>query len=65
MNIEQTREAIARARKEARDIRIESSGGINLENVRAYAEAGSQFISVGHLTHSVQAVGIAMRMQPV
>lgn len=65
LNIEQTREAIARARKEARDIRIESSGGINLENVRDYAEAGSQFISVGHLTHSVQTVDIAMRMQPV
>jgi nicotinate-nucleotide pyrophosphorylase (carboxylating) len=65
MTLEQTREAVERTRKEARTIRIESSGGMNLENVRQYAEAGSQFISVGSLTHSVRAVNIAMRMQPV
>jgi len=65
MTLEQTREAVERTRKEARTIRIESSGGMTLKNVRQYAEAGSQFISVGSLTHSVRAVGFAMRMQPV
>lgn len=33
--------------------KTESSGGINLETVRAYADCGVDFISVGALTHSV------------
>jgi nicotinate-nucleotide pyrophosphorylase (carboxylating) len=60
----QTREAVARVRQEARNMRIESSGGITLENVRQYAEAGVQCISVGALTHSVRAVDLSMKMQP-
>src|SRR5246127_3644904 len=36
-------------------IPVECSGGIRLENVRAYAEAGVDFISVGLLTHSTHA----------
>jgi nicotinate-nucleotide pyrophosphorylase (carboxylating) len=43
-------------------MRIESSGGITLENVRQYAEAGVQCISVGALTHSVRAVDLSMKM---
>jgi len=31
--------------------------------VRAYAEAGVDFISIGALTHSVQAVDLSMRLQ--
>ena len=31
-----------------------------LENIRAYAEAGFDFISVGALTHSARAVDISM-----
>jgi nicotinate-nucleotide pyrophosphorylase (carboxylating) len=38
----------------------EASGGINLENVRAYAETGVDFISIGRLTHSVMCVDIGM-----
>jgi len=64
MTTAQTREAVARIRKEARSMRIESSGGITLENVRQYAEAGVDFISVGALTHSVRAVDLSMKMQP-
>ena len=41
-------------------IPTEASGGIALENVRAYAEAGVDFISVGALTHSARAVDISM-----
>lgn len=33
--------------------KTESSGGINLETVRAYADCGVDYISVGALTHSV------------
>ena len=48
-----------------RRIPLEASGGITLENVRAYAEAGVNFISIGALTHSVHAVDLSMRFAPV
>jgi nicotinate-nucleotide pyrophosphorylase (carboxylating) len=41
-------------------IPTEASGGIVLENIRAYAEAGVDFISVGALTHSAVAADISM-----
>jgi len=45
-------------------IPIECSGGIRLENVRAYADSGVDFISVGLLTHSIHAVDMSMRVVP-
>ncbi|MGC2447180.1 MAG: carboxylating nicotinate-nucleotide diphosphorylase [Candidatus Sulfotelmatobacter sp.] len=45
-------------------IPIECSGGVRLENVRAYAETGVDFISVGLLTHSTHAVDMSMRVVP-
>jgi len=41
-------------------IPTEASGGIVLDNVRAYAETGVDFISVGALTHSARAANISM-----
>jgi len=41
---------------------IEVSGGVNLENVRKYALAGPDYISVGALTHSAIAVDLSMRI---
>ena len=41
---------------------LECSGGIALENVRAYAETGVDFISVGQLTHSAPAVDMSLRV---
>ncbi|MBI3881725.1 MAG: carboxylating nicotinate-nucleotide diphosphorylase [Verrucomicrobia bacterium] len=38
----------------------EASGGVNLQTVRAIAETGVDFISVGALTHSARAVDIAL-----
>ena len=46
------------------DVLLESSGGITLENVRAYAEAGADLISVGALTHSARAMDISFKLQP-
>jgi nicotinate-nucleotide pyrophosphorylase (carboxylating) len=43
---------------------LEASGGITLENVRAYAEAGVDYISIGALTHSPRAVDLSMRISP-
>ena len=45
-------------------IPTEASGGIVLENIRAYAETGVDFISVGALTHSAKAADISMRIAP-
>ena len=39
----------------------EASGGITLDNVRAIAETGVDFISIGALTHSVKALDISIR----
>jgi nicotinate-nucleotide pyrophosphorylase (carboxylating) len=44
-------------------IEIEATGGITLANVRAYAEAGADYISIGALTHSVQAADIALEVR--
>ena len=40
---------------------IESSGGITLETLRAYGEAGVDFISVGALTHSVKGLDMSFK----
>lgn len=55
---ELTREAvmIVDGRKET-----ESSGGITLENLRKYGEAGVDFISVGALTHSVKGLDMSFK----
>ncbi len=50
--------------KADRRIPVECSGGIRLENVRAYAETGVDFISVGLLTHSTHAADMSMRVVP-
>ena len=41
---------------------VELSGGITLETVRAYAEAGAQFVSSGAITHSARAMDIHFRL---
>jgi nicotinate-nucleotide pyrophosphorylase (carboxylating) len=59
---ELTRQAVAQCRGR---VPLESSGGITIENVREYAEAGVDRISVGALTHSVQAADIHLRVTPI
>jgi len=43
---------------------LESSGGITLDNIREFAQAGVNYISVGALTHSVRAADIHLRVTP-
>jgi nicotinate-nucleotide pyrophosphorylase (carboxylating) len=64
MSPEEVRSAVERCSKLEHGIPLECSGGIRLENVRAYAETGVDFISVGVLTHSPQAVDMSMRVAP-
>lgn len=60
----QTKEAVALARELAgEDFSLESSGGINLDNVRAYAETGVDRISIGALTHSVMALDLSLLLE--
>ncbi len=46
-------------------VRLEVSGGIHLQNIRAYARTGVDFISVGALTHSAPAAQIHFVIEPV
>jgi len=64
MSPEDVGKAVARCRQADRRIPLECSGGIHLENVRAYAETGVDFISVGALTHSAAAVDMSLRIVP-
>jgi nicotinate-nucleotide pyrophosphorylase (carboxylating) len=58
---------VAAARRERGDRKrplLEVSGGIRLENVRAFAEAGAERISIGGLTHSAPALDLSMKVAP-
>ena len=44
---------------------LEASGGITLETVRAVAETGVDFISVGALTHSAPALDVSLLLEPL
>jgi nicotinate-nucleotide pyrophosphorylase (carboxylating) len=63
----QTAETVARwcaiARAAPHPPSIEASGNMSLANVRAYADAGADAISVGVLTHSVTAADIALDLE--
>jgi nicotinate-nucleotide pyrophosphorylase (carboxylating) len=65
MPVETVKRAVERCSQASRHIPLEVSGGINLENVRSYAETGVNFISVGALTHSAPAVDMSLRVGPV
>ena len=58
---EQTVEAVRLIREKAPHIEIESSGGITIDTLRAYGEAGVDFISVGALTHSVKGLDMSFK----
>ncbi len=60
---EETARMVGVARELASHVTLESSGGITIENVRAYAEAGVDLISIGALTHSARAMDISFKIQ--
>lgn len=57
-------ELVANVRKTAPHISIVVSGGITVENVRVFAEAGADVIRVNALTQSVRAMNISFQIQP-
>jgi nicotinate-nucleotide pyrophosphorylase (carboxylating) len=60
MNLEDIREAVKSIHGRAL---IEASGGITLDNVRAIAETGVDFISIGAITHSSRALDISLELE--
>src|SRR5690349_2208142 len=59
MSPEQVREAV---REVAGRAELEASGGMSLATVRAYAETGVDFISVGALTHSARSLHVSLEV---
>jgi nicotinate-nucleotide pyrophosphorylase (carboxylating) len=58
------KQCVALVRQLTDRARLEVSGGVTLSNIRAYAEAGVDFISVGALTHSAPATAIHFLIEP-
>lgn len=56
------REAVSLIREREPHPEIEASGGVTLETVRAIAETGVDYISVGALTHSAPALDLSLRI---
>jgi nicotinate-nucleotide pyrophosphorylase (carboxylating) len=63
-SVDDVRKAVEICSHRPRRVPLECAGGITLENVRAYAETGVDFISVGGLTHSFATVDMSMRVMP-
>jgi nicotinate-nucleotide pyrophosphorylase (carboxylating) len=59
MSVEETSKAVEAA---GGRVKLETSGGITLENLEAYAATGVDYISVGALTHSAPALDIALEL---
>ena len=61
MSLNDMREAVQRVRRlKGKKPELEASGNVSLKGVRAIAETGVDFISIGALTHSVNALDISM-----
>jgi nicotinate-nucleotide pyrophosphorylase (carboxylating) len=56
-------EAVATNRAQGRPVKIEASGSVSLETVRAIAMTGVDYISVGSITKHVRAVDLSMRLE--
>jgi nicotinate-nucleotide pyrophosphorylase (carboxylating) len=64
VSVEDVRKAVEICSRQSRRVPVECAGGINLQNVHAYAETGVDFISVGVLTYSFETVDMSMRVMP-
>jgi nicotinate-nucleotide pyrophosphorylase (carboxylating) len=62
MDPDDLRAAVALRDRES-SVTLEASGGITLDNVRAVAETGVDFISVGALTHSAPALDLSLEVE--
>jgi nicotinate-nucleotide pyrophosphorylase (carboxylating) len=65
MTPDAARRCVELARSKRRDCIVEISGGITLENARAYAETGADFLSSGALTHSAPAADVSLLVDSI
>ena len=69
MSLDKIRDVVAlvETSNRAREVKtdLEVSGGINLDNVRAIAQTGVNFVSVGALTHSARAVDLSLTLREI
>lgn len=56
------RQAVRVLREIRKDIIIEISGGINPENIKEYAKAGGDYMSMGFITHSLKIVDMSLEI---
>ncbi len=57
-NLEDTRKAVVLI---GGKYKIESSGGINFDTIRSYAECGVDFVSIGALTHQIKSLDLSLK----
>src|SRR5580658_2356707 len=60
-SLHEMRSAVALNRQHGGGVRLEASGGVSLETVRAIAATGVDYVSIGGLTKHVRAVDLSMR----
>jgi nicotinate-nucleotide pyrophosphorylase (carboxylating) len=65
MTPSEAKPCVATARSLRPECIVEISGGITLENVRAYAETGADFLSSGSLTHSAPAANLSLLVDSI
>ena len=61
-SLHEMRSAVALNRQHGAGVRLEASGGVSLETVRAIAATGVDYVSIGGLTKHVRAVDLSMRL---
>lgn len=65
MSLTQLSEALALRGEAGSAVKLEASGGVNLETVKEISETGVDFVSVGALTHSAVALDISLEFVPL
>ena len=65
MTPEQARSCVQMVRSVRSECMVEISGGITLQNARAYAETGADYLSSGMLTHSAPAANLSLLMESI
>ena len=65
MTPEQARSCVQMVRSVHSECMVEISGGITLENARAYAETGADYLSSGMLTHSAAAANLSLLVESI
>ena len=65
MSLEDIRESVKTIRAQNPETIVEVSGGVNLDNVRQFADCGVDLISVAAITHSATSVDITLKIRPL